>query len=41
VALTDGRGFGTGYRDFTRINFATSKPILCEVVERMARALGR
>ncbi len=41
VALTDGRSFGTGYRDFARINFATSKRILEEVVERMAGALGR
>lgn len=41
VALTDGRAFGTGYRQYARINFATSTRILDEVVERMARALGR
>jgi cystathionine beta-lyase len=41
VALTDGRSFGSGYRSFTRINFATSPAILHEVVERMAHALGR
>ncbi len=41
VALTDGRSFGSGYRDFTRINFATSQAILREVVDRMAGALGR
>jgi len=41
VALTDGRSFGSGYREFARINFATSKRILDEVVERMAKALGR
>ncbi len=41
VALTDGRSFGTGYRDFARINFATSKSILDEVVERMAQTVDR
>jgi len=41
VALSDGRSFGTGYRDFVRINFATSQPILREVVGRMAAAFCR
>lgn len=39
VALTDGRRFGPGGESFVRVNFATSRPILREILERMARAL--
>ena len=39
VALTDGRSFGPGGETFVRLNFATSRPILREILERMARAL--
>ena len=41
VALSDGRVFGPGWERHARLNFATSRPILREALERMARALGR
>jgi cysteine-S-conjugate beta-lyase len=52
VALSDGRFFGVAggaagtagradYRQHARLNFATSRPILTEVIDRMAKALGR
>jgi len=41
VALSDGRNFGAGGETFARLNFATSRAILREILERMARALGR
>lgn len=41
LALSDGRLFGPGWEGFARLNFATSRPILTEVIERMAKALGR
>jgi len=41
VALSDGRNFGAGGERFVRLNFATSRAILREILERMARALGR
>lgn len=39
VALSDGRLFGSGFERFVRLNFATSRPILREILERMARSL--
>jgi cystathionine beta-lyase len=39
VALTDGRKFGPGGETFARVNYATSRAILREILERMARAL--
>jgi cystathionine beta-lyase len=41
VALSDGRNFGAGGETFARLNFATSRAILREILERMARALER
>lgn len=41
VALSDGRLFGPGWEGFVRMNLGTSRPILAEVVDRMARAVGR
>ncbi len=41
VALSDGRLFGEGWEPYVRLNFATSRPILTDVVDRMAKALGR
>jgi cystathionine beta-lyase len=41
VALSDGRNFGKGGETFVRLNYATSRAILREILERMARALGR
>jgi cystathionine beta-lyase len=41
VALSDGRVFGEGWEDYARLNFATSRPILTDVIHRMAKALGR
>ena len=41
VALSDGRLFGAGWEQYARLNFATSRPILTEAIERMAKALGR
>lgn len=39
VALSDGRLFGSGFETCVRLNFATSRPILREILERMARSL--
>jgi len=39
VALSDGASFGEPGRGFARINFATSRAILSEALERMAKAL--
>lgn len=39
VALSDGPNFGSPGRGFVRINFATSRAILGEALERMAKAL--
>src|SRR5262245_32566302 len=41
VALSRGPNFGQGGRGFVRLNFATSRAILTQVLERMAAALGR
>ena len=41
VALSAGKRFGAGWEQFVRLNFATSRPILAEVIDRMAKALGR
>jgi cystathionine beta-lyase len=40
VALSDGPSFGAPGRGFVRINFATSRAILSEALERMAKALA-
>lgn len=40
VALSPGRSFGTGYDSFVRINFATSRALLTEGLERMAKAVA-
>jgi cystathionine beta-lyase len=37
VALNEGPTFGKGYTGFVRLNFATSRTILSEALERMAR----
>jgi len=39
VALNDGADFGPPGRGHVRLNFATSAPILDEILERMARAV--
>ena len=39
VALSDGASFGAPGKGFLRINFATSRNILCEALERMRKAL--
>jgi len=39
VVCSSGREFGPGGSDHVRLNFATSKSILTEIVERMATAL--
>ncbi len=39
VAPSDGRRFGPGGERFVRLNYATSRAILTEILERMARAL--
>ena len=41
VALMPGPEFGPGGAGWTRINFATSREILAEILERMAGALAR
>lgn len=40
VALSDGRAFGTEGEGFVRLNFATSRTILAEILERMRVALA-
>lgn len=40
VALSNGADFGPGGAGFVRLNFATSRPILEEILERMASALN-
>lgn len=38
VALSDGAWFGEGFEQCVRLNFATSKPILSEIIERLIGA---
>jgi cysteine-S-conjugate beta-lyase len=38
VALSDGAWFGAGFEQCARLNFATSKPILAEILERLISA---
>jgi len=39
VGMSDGRVFGAAGEGFVRLNFATSRAILTEILERMAKAL--
>ena len=39
VALSDGRRFGEAGKGFVRLNFATSRALLDEILERMNEAL--
>jgi cystathionine beta-lyase len=39
VALSDGKVFGAGFEQYVRLNFATSRAILDQVLDRMATAL--
>lgn len=41
VALSEGRLFGPGWDGYVRLNLGTSRPILAEVIDRMAKAVGR
>ncbi len=41
VALSDGRYFGDGFEKHARLNFATSRTILTEVLERVEKAVGQ
>jgi cystathionine beta-lyase len=41
VALSDGRRTGLGGEGFVRLNFATSRPILTQILERLAKSLDR
>ncbi|MBW2291876.1 MAG: PatB family C-S lyase [Deltaproteobacteria bacterium] len=38
LALNDGRTFGEGFEKFARLNFATSRRILAEILERVEKA---
>lgn len=38
LALNDGRTFGEGFENFVRLNFATSRRILAEILERIEKA---
>lgn len=40
VALNDGPPFGSGYQGFVRLNFATSRKVLHEALERIAQVLN-
>ena len=39
IALNDGINFGAAYQGFARLNFATSRALLTEGLERLARAI--
>jgi cystathionine beta-lyase len=39
VALSDGGNFGPGWEDFARLNFATSRALLQEILEKLAKAV--
>ena len=41
VALTAGREFGAPGKGFVRLNFATSRTILMEILERMRAAVEK
>ena len=41
VALSNGQAFGKSWEGFARLNLATSRPILAEVIDRMTKSLGR
>ena len=41
VALTEGRLFGEGWEGFARLNLGTSKAILADAIDRMAKSVGR
>lgn len=41
VVLNDGLTFGSRYAGYARLNFATSRPILAEALERVARTIER
>ncbi|MCP4039413.1 MAG: putative C-S lyase [bacterium] len=40
LALNEGRTFGQGFEKFARLNFATSRPILNEILERIEKAFS-
>jgi cystathionine beta-lyase len=40
VALSDGHNFGSQFKGFARLNFATSRNILTQVLERMKKSLA-
>lgn len=39
VALSEGRKFGPGWEGFARLNFATSRAMLAEILEKLAKAV--
>ena len=39
VALSEGRKFGRGWEGFARLNFATSRSLLAELLEKLAKAV--
>jgi cystathionine beta-lyase len=41
VALADGPGFGTGFEQYVRLNFATSRSLLEQIVAALAAAMRR
>jgi cystathionine beta-lyase len=41
LALSDGRVFGKGFDQYVRVNFATSRAILSEVLERLEKAVRK
>jgi cysteine-S-conjugate beta-lyase len=40
VALVDGKRCGAGFEGHVRLNFATPRPVLLEIVERMSKAVA-
>ena len=41
VALSDGHFFGRAFKGFARLNFATSRALLTEILDRMQASLAR
>jgi cystathionine beta-lyase len=39
VALSDGKNFGPGWEGFARLNFATSRTLLGQILEKLAKAV--
>jgi cystathionine beta-lyase len=39
VAVSDGRNFGAGWEGWARLNFATSRSLLAEILDAIAKSV--